>query len=112
MNRWLLGTAVCVVVLAIALVQLSNRESDDGAQDWNGGSWVFVLTRDSVEVLPLPDRDLVEERVAVFQGLLERRDELEREAGAIVCGDHVDNASINGAMRSGRRAAEAILQRG
>ena len=27
-----------------------------------------------------------------------------------VCGDHRDNASINGAMVSGRRAAEAILQ--
>jgi predicted NAD/FAD-dependent oxidoreductase len=26
-----------------------------------------------------------------------------------VCGDHVENASINGAMVAGRRAAEAIL---
>jgi phytoene dehydrogenase-like protein len=29
-----------------------------------------------------------------------------------VCGDHVENASINGAMVSGRRAAEAILAAG
>ena len=29
--------------------------------------------------------------------------------GVYVCGDHRDNASINGAMLSGRRAAEAIL---
>jgi predicted NAD/FAD-dependent oxidoreductase len=29
--------------------------------------------------------------------------------GLYVCGDHVDNASINGAMESGRRAAEAVL---
>jgi phytoene dehydrogenase-like protein len=29
--------------------------------------------------------------------------------GVYVCGDHRDNASINGAMVSGRRAAEAIL---
>ena len=29
-----------------------------------------------------------------------------------VCGDHVENASINGAMASGRRAAEAILAAG
>jgi len=29
--------------------------------------------------------------------------------GLYVCGDHRDNASINGAMASGRRAAEAIL---
>jgi predicted NAD/FAD-dependent oxidoreductase len=26
-----------------------------------------------------------------------------------VCGDHVENASINGAMAAGRRAAEAVL---
>lgn len=29
--------------------------------------------------------------------------------GLFVCGDHLDNASINGAMESGRRAAEALL---
>jgi phytoene dehydrogenase-like protein len=29
--------------------------------------------------------------------------------GLYVCGDHRDNASINGAMHSGRRAAEALL---
>jgi predicted NAD/FAD-dependent oxidoreductase len=29
-------------------------------------------------------------------------------AGLFVCGDHRDNASINGAMVSGRRAAEAV----
>jgi hypothetical protein len=30
--------------------------------------------------------------------------------GLFVCGDHVENASINGAMRSGRRAAEAVMR--
>jgi phytoene dehydrogenase-like protein len=30
-------------------------------------------------------------------------------AGLFVCGDHLENASINGALRSGRRAAEAVL---
>ena len=29
--------------------------------------------------------------------------------GIYVCGDHRDNASIQGAMLSGRRAAEAVL---
>jgi predicted NAD/FAD-dependent oxidoreductase len=29
--------------------------------------------------------------------------------GIYLCGDHRDNASINGAMFSGRRAAEAVL---
>ena len=30
--------------------------------------------------------------------------------GLFICGDHRENATINGAMLSGRRAAEAILQ--
>lgn len=30
--------------------------------------------------------------------------------GVYVCGDHRDNASINGAMVSGRRAAEAVIE--
>ncbi len=30
--------------------------------------------------------------------------------GVFICGDHCDTASINGAMASGRRAAEAVLQ--
>ncbi|MBN8644750.1 MAG: FAD-dependent oxidoreductase [Planctomycetes bacterium] len=29
-------------------------------------------------------------------------------SGVFICGDHIDNASINGAMESGRRAAEAV----
>jgi predicted NAD/FAD-dependent oxidoreductase len=35
--------------------------------------------------------------------------EVRLASGFIVCGDHRDNASINGAMVSGRRAAEAVL---
>jgi len=31
-------------------------------------------------------------------------------SGIYVCGDHRDNASIHGAMMSGRRAAEAVIQ--
>jgi predicted NAD/FAD-dependent oxidoreductase len=30
--------------------------------------------------------------------------------GLYVCGDHRDNASINGALASGRRAAAAVLE--
>jgi len=33
-------------------------------------------------------------------------------ARLFVCGDHVENASINGAMASDRRAAEAVLGEG
>ena len=33
-----------------------------------------------------------------------------RHEGCYVCGDHLDGASINGAMRSGRLTAEAVLE--
>jgi predicted NAD/FAD-dependent oxidoreductase len=32
-----------------------------------------------------------------------------RTAGVYVCGDHQDTSSIQGALVSGRRAAEAVL---
>jgi predicted NAD/FAD-dependent oxidoreductase len=32
------------------------------------------------------------------------------QPGVYVCGDHRDNASIQGAMVSGRRAADAVLE--
>ncbi len=38
------------------------------------------------------------------------RREVRRGQGLYVCGDHVENASINGALVAGRRAAEAVLQ--
>ena len=38
-----------------------------------------------------------------------RRPVTTRAADVFVAGDHVDNASINGALESGRRAAEAVL---
>jgi predicted NAD/FAD-dependent oxidoreductase len=31
--------------------------------------------------------------------------------GLVVCGDHVEDPSINGALLSGRRAADAVLAR-
>jgi len=37
------------------------------------------------------------------------RREVRVRPGLYVCGDHRDNASVNGAMESGRRAAEALL---
>jgi phytoene dehydrogenase-like protein len=37
------------------------------------------------------------------------RREVRLGPGLYVCGDHRDNASINGALESGRRAAEAVL---
>ncbi len=34
-----------------------------------------------------------------------------RYRGLIVCGDHVEDPSINGALLSGRKAAEAVSQK-
>jgi len=45
-----------------------------------------------------------------FPGALEPPQRPERiRPGVYLCGDHRENASINGAMASGRRAAEAVL---
>jgi predicted NAD/FAD-dependent oxidoreductase len=35
--------------------------------------------------------------------------EVRLDSGLFMCGDHRDTASLHGAMRSGRRAAEAVL---
>lgn len=43
-------------------------------------------------------------------GFRDRRPESpELRPGLFVCGDHLEDASINGALISGRRAAEAVL---
>ena len=45
-----------------------------------------------------------------FPGALEPAERAVRiRPGVYVCGDHRDNASIHGAMVSGRRAAEAVV---
>jgi hypothetical protein len=39
----------------------------------------------------------------------ERRDRPLEHGGVVVCGDHLDSPSINGALRSGRLAAEHVI---
>jgi CHAT domain-containing protein len=77
---------------AILSFQLSTREIDDVKWYWNGGSWVFVITRDDWFVEPLPDRDVLDKRIALYLGLLSRRDSLEREAGARLFEDLLSRA--------------------
>jgi hypothetical protein len=52
--------------------------------------------------------------VSVFQAATQVQEPWRRDVrvrpGVYVCGDHRDNASINGALESGRRAAEAVLE--
>jgi CHAT domain-containing protein len=76
---------------AMVAFQLSNRESSS-MLSWNGGSWAFVITRDSLKVVPLPDDKVLEERIAVFLGLLARRDDLERDAAARLYEDLLEEA--------------------
>jgi predicted NAD/FAD-dependent oxidoreductase len=52
----------------------------------------YALPRQAPPALAIPERE-----VRVRRGLY-------------ICGDHRDNASIQGAMVSGRRAAEALLE--
>ena len=71
---------------------------------WFGSSvdnWRLVDARSIPDALPrqaVGDLEPYERSVRIAPGLL-------------VCGDHRDQASIQGALRSGRRAAEAILER-
>jgi predicted NAD/FAD-dependent oxidoreductase len=61
-------------------------------------SWELLAThaiRDALPVMPPP---------------LEVRREIAYGPGLFVCGDHRDTASIQGALVSGRRTAEAILR--
>ena len=44
-----------------------------------------------------------------MEGVQARLGPVRTRPGVYVCGDHCDNASINGAMVSGRRAAEAVF---
>jgi hypothetical protein len=67
---------------ALVLFQLSTRRQDAKHWYWNGGSYALVVTRNRVEGEALDDADLLEDRVAVFVGLLPRRDELEAQAAA------------------------------
>ena len=69
---------------------------------WFGGqveAWRLIDARHIPDALPrqaVGDLNPFERSVRVERGLL-------------VCGDHRDQSSIQGALRSGRRAAEAIL---
>lgn len=56
-------------------------------------------------------RDDIRYAVPVQPAPLHQRSDLEVEPGLIVAGDHVDTGSIQGAMVSGRRAAEGYLRR-
>ncbi len=79
---------------ALVVFLLSTRKIGESKLYYQGGSWVFVVTRDAARVLPLPDADEIKDEVSVYLGLLERRDDLERRAGSHLYGD-----LLRGALR-------------
>ncbi len=62
------------------------------------GAWEHVAAYDVTDALPRQDPPM---------GRFRR--EVRLEPGLYVCGDHRDSASIQGALVSGRRAADAVL---
>jgi len=56
-------------------------------------------------------RDDIPYAVPVEPAPFQERARMEVAEGLIVAGDHMDTASVQGAMVSGRRAAEGYLQR-
>jgi CHAT domain-containing protein len=77
---------------ALLAFQLSTRRTDETLWWSNGGSWVFVITRDSARVLPLPDFDLLAKEIDVFLGTFARRDGLERRAAVRLYDDLLRDA--------------------
>jgi len=47
-----------------------------------GSSWVTVVTRSGVDAFPVPNADVLEPQIRAWNGLLERRDDSDRAAGA------------------------------
>ena len=71
--------------------------------DWFGSQvakWRFLRCYRISHALPGQPPDMLE----TIPGSVHIRN------GLFICGDHRENATINGAMVSGRRAAEAVLQ--
>lgn len=98
-------------LISVSIVGQSSLSTDELAQKiklelapWFGpptASWFLVDRRDVPYALPAQQRvrhDLPHEAFQLSEQLF-------------VCGDHLLNGSINAAMRSGRLAAEAILDR-
>lgn len=66
---------------ALLSFHLAALRAAPGPRVEEGGSWLVLLTREEARALPLPDRDEIEQRVAVFLGLAARRDGRESRAG-------------------------------
>ena len=96
----------------VSVTVLGNPPSDDRSlgqsvlaqlTDWFGtgvAQWRFLRCYRIAHALPGQQPEMLE----TIPGTARIRN------GLFICGDHRENATINGAMVSGRRAAEAVLQ--
>jgi len=69
-------------------------DSDDPIR-WisdHGGSWIYALSRDGAEVHALPDERVIEANVAMFLGMIDRRDGSEEEGGVQLYDDLLRDA--------------------
>jgi hypothetical protein len=90
---------------ALVSVTVLSSQADETAVrgqlvEWYGGAaaqWRHLRTYEIAHAQPLQDR------LPATEGVFTPR------PGVFVCGDHQLNASIHGAMLSGRRAAEAVV---
>ncbi|MEY9875894.1 phytoene dehydrogenase-like protein [Streptacidiphilus sp. MAP12-33] len=74
------------------------REALNRLYDTETGGWHFLTARHFAEALPaMPPPHVFRRPVRVLHGLY-------------VCGDHRDTSSVQGALVSGRRAADAVLR--
>lgn len=65
---------------AVLLFQVSTRTIAGSGRFDDGGSWLIVVAKDAARAIPLPDRDVIENQVAVFSGLFRRRDDTDAPA--------------------------------
>ena len=93
----------------VGLPDLSDEQLDSDAKqqlaDWFGEQvrdWRLLRADRIAHALPRQAPGVLEPPAREFV----------TETGIVVCGDHLANASLNGAMESGRRAAELATARG
>jgi len=67
---------------AMLSFQLWRAEPTDDAPFREGTSWVTIITRTRVDAFPIPNADVLEPQIRAWTGLLERRDQRDRRAGA------------------------------
>ncbi len=86
-------------VAGSAAVEQRVRDQAGSVFGVSTGEWELVATSEITEALPVQPPPLEPRRPAVTA------------AGIVLAGDHLDTASIQGALVSGRRAATAVLDR-